>query len=103
MAAAQDKPPVARNQAPVAGAIKWSRSLFARCKRTYVLLNTVEHSLLQEPTGRQACAVYLFEIMANSLPVLTVELIPLISMADQRHLHVLGLTVELITCTQMTV
>ena len=52
-AAVQDKPPVARNQAPVSGAIRWSRSLFARCKRTYVLLNAVEPGLLREPAGKQ--------------------------------------------------
>ena len=50
----QDKPPVARNQALVSGAIKWSRSLFARCKRTYVVLNAVEPGLLHEPAGKQA-------------------------------------------------
>ncbi len=50
----QDKPPVARNQAPVAGAIRWSRSLFARCKRTHVLLSGMEPTLLQESSGRQA-------------------------------------------------
>ena len=45
---------MARNQAPVAGAIRWSRSLFARCKRTHVLLSAMEPSLLQESSGRQA-------------------------------------------------
>lgn len=50
----QDNPPVARNQAPVSGAIKWSRSLFARCKRTYVVLNAVEPGLRHEPAGKQA-------------------------------------------------
>ena len=87
---------MARNQAPVAGAIKWSRSLFARCKRTYVLLNTVEPTLLQEPTGRQARAVFGTETMADLLPVLTMELIPcMFSMANQRHLHVSDLTGKL--------
>ncbi len=45
---------MARNQAPVAGAIRWSRSLFARCKRTHVLLSGMEPTLLQESSGRQA-------------------------------------------------
>ncbi len=45
---------MARNQAPVAGAIRWSRSLFARCKRTHVLLGGMEPALLQESSGRQA-------------------------------------------------
>ena len=70
LGALQDKPPVARNQAPVSGAIRWSRSLFARCKRTYVLLNTVEPGLLQEPAGKQACPRRHLICMAACYPTL---------------------------------
>ncbi|KAK9825454.1 hypothetical protein WJX81_002895 [Elliptochloris bilobata] len=59
----KDKPPVARNQAPVAGAIKWSRSLFARCKRTYVLLNASNH--LEWVSS--ACAVWQIDAKYKNL------------------------------------
>lgn len=38
---------------PVAGAIKWSRSLFARVKQTMQKLQDVEAELLQGETGQE--------------------------------------------------
>ena len=38
---------------PVAGSIKWSRSLFARVKQTMQKLQDVEAELLQAETGQE--------------------------------------------------
>lgn len=38
---------------PVAGSIKWSRSLFARVKQTMQKLQDVEAELLQGETGQE--------------------------------------------------
>ncbi len=53
----QDAPPLTRNMPPVAGSIKWSRSLFARVKQTMQRLQDVEAELLQGETGQEVtCA-----------------------------------------------
>jgi dynein heavy chain, axonemal len=52
-------PPVTRNQPPVAGAIKWSRSLFARVKQTMAKLMTMEEVMMAEEIGQQVHAKYL--------------------------------------------
>lgn len=49
----QDAPPLTRNMPPVAGCIKWSRSLFARVKQTMQKLQDVEAELLQGETGQE--------------------------------------------------
>lgn len=49
----QDAPPLTRNMPPVAGSIKWSRSLFARVKQTMQKLQDVEAELLQGETGQE--------------------------------------------------
>ncbi len=49
----QDAPPLTRNMPPVAGSIKWSRSLFARVKQTMQRLQDVEAELLQGETGQE--------------------------------------------------
>ena len=45
-------PPLTRNQPPVAGAIKWSRSLFARLKHTMNKLLGMEADIRSEEAGR---------------------------------------------------
>ena len=48
---------------PVAGSIKWSRSLFARVKQTMQKLQDVEAELLQGETGQEVtCHGQLSEI-----------------------------------------
>ncbi len=42
-----------RNQPPVAGAIKWSRSLFARVKQTMNKLAATEQEMMQDILGQQ--------------------------------------------------
>lgn len=49
----QDAPPLTRNMPPVAGSVKWSRSLFARVKQTMQKLQDVEAELLQGETGQE--------------------------------------------------
>ena len=42
---------------PVAGSIKWSRSLFARVKQTMQKLQDVEAELLQGETGQEVTCI----------------------------------------------
>ena len=53
----QGDPPVTRNQPPVAGAIKWERSLFQRVKQTKQKLDTVEKELMADEGGQQVGAL----------------------------------------------
>ncbi|DBA95316.1 TPA: Dynein heavy chain cytoplasmic [Trebouxia sp. C0006] len=55
----KDAPPLTRNMPPVAGSIKWSRSLFARVKQTMQKLQDVEAELLQGETGQEVNAKYM--------------------------------------------
>ena len=55
----KDTPPTSRNMPPVAGAIKWSRGLFARVKRTMVQLPALEPALDSLDAGRRASKAYL--------------------------------------------
>lgn len=52
-------PPIARNMPPVAGAIKWSRDLFARVKRTMALLQRLDGDLASLDAGQRASSAYL--------------------------------------------
>eukprot|EP00884_Botryococcus_braunii_P017522 jgi/Botrbrau1/4453/Bobra.0348s0039.1 len=54
----KDKPPVTRNQPPIAGAISWSRALFGRCKRTMARLSELQSDLRSTPAGRQVHEEY---------------------------------------------
>lgn len=54
----RDKPPLSRNQPPVAGAITWSRSLFARIKQTMSKLHTVEDEVMGLDLGREVHRQY---------------------------------------------
>ncbi|GMH41526.1 hypothetical protein BSKO_09436 [Bryopsis sp. KO-2023] len=55
----RDTPPLTRNQPPVAGAIKWSRSLFARVKQTMNKLMGVEADIRGEDSGREVHEKYM--------------------------------------------
>lgn len=55
----RDSPPLTRNQPPVAGAIKWSRSLFARAKQTMNKLMGVEADIRGDQAGQQVHDKYL--------------------------------------------
>jgi dynein heavy chain len=53
---AQHKPPLPKNQPPVAGAIAWSRSLFSRIRKTMTRLQTdAAEAMAREPLA-DACA-----------------------------------------------
>lgn len=66
---------------PVAGSIKWSRSLFARVKQTMQKLQDVEAELLQEETGQE---VQHQQHVLNSVPaVLFMTAALLMSMLQQ--------------------
>ena len=54
------KPPIARNQPPVAGAISWSRSLFYRIKRTVLKFQSMKDMLAGSEEGVMAKNKYLF-------------------------------------------
>ena len=43
----REAPPVTKNQPPVAGAIKWSRSLLARVKQTMAKLQSTEEEIIR--------------------------------------------------------
>lgn len=43
----REKPPVTKNQPPVAGAIKWARSLLARTKQTMNKLRNTEEEIIR--------------------------------------------------------
>ena len=43
----KDSPPVTKNQPPVAGAIKWARSLLARVKQTMQKLQKTEEEIIR--------------------------------------------------------
>ena len=47
----QQNPPVTRNQPPIAGSIRWSRSLFARIKQTMDKLASFHNNLRTDPVG----------------------------------------------------
>eukprot|EP00741_Cyanophora_paradoxa_P015322 tig00000194_g14791.t1 len=44
----RDKPPVTKNQPPIAGAISWSRSLFYRIKKTIIRFQEMEDMMASE-------------------------------------------------------
>ncbi|BDA41784.1 probable Dynein-1-alpha heavy chain, flagellar inner arm I1 complex [Coccomyxa sp. Obi] len=52
-------PLLAWNEPPVAGSIRWSRSLFARCKRTWTRLKLQEPEALLGPAGLEVEGKYL--------------------------------------------
>ena len=47
-----EDPPVTRSQPPVAGAIRWSRALFGRCKRTMKRAQALDATVLATDLGR---------------------------------------------------
>lgn len=47
----KDSPPVTKNQPPVAGAIKWARSLLARVKQTMFKLQSTEDEIIRTTGG----------------------------------------------------
>ena len=49
--AAQVVPPLARDEAPVSGAVRWSRTLFVPLKRTWTRLQREEKAALDDPAG----------------------------------------------------
>jgi dynein heavy chain len=54
------RPPVTRNQPPVAGAINWSRSLFQRIRKTYNrLAYSEDEEMMQEEAGHDVQRKYL--------------------------------------------
>lgn len=55
----RNAPPLTRNQSPVAGAIKWSRSLFARVKQTMNKLMGVETDIRGEDSGKEVHGKYM--------------------------------------------
>eukprot|EP00899_Mesostigma_viride_P018540 jgi/Mesvir1/26688/Mv20468-RA.1 len=54
----QNRPPLTRNQPPVAGAVNWSRSLFGRVRQTYDKLATMEAEMLKEDIGHEVQRKY---------------------------------------------
>lgn len=50
----RDNPPLARNMPPVAGAIKWSRGLLVRLRRTWVRLQALNSQLERMDSGKRA-------------------------------------------------
>lgn len=52
----RDDPPLTRNQPPVAGAIRWSRTLLARLRHTWVRLQGLGAELEALEPGRRAAA-----------------------------------------------
>ena len=61
VSAAQVAPPLAREEAPVLGGVRWSRTLFVRLKHTWTRLQQEEKAALDDPVGARvrlpACAV----------------------------------------------
>ena len=61
MSAVQVAPPLAREEAPVSGGVRWSRTLFVRLKHTWTRLQQEEKDALDDPVGARvrlpACAV----------------------------------------------
>lgn len=47
----QGSPPLARYEAPLSGALRWSRALFVRLKRAWGRLQRQEAAALQDSTG----------------------------------------------------
>lgn len=47
----KNNPPVTKNQPPVAGAIKWARSLLARVKQTMQKLQKSEEEIIRTTGG----------------------------------------------------
>ncbi|PRW56454.1 flagellar inner arm dynein 1 heavy chain alpha [Chlorella sorokiniana] len=52
----RDNPPLTRNQPPVAGAIRWCRSLLGRVRRTWVRLQALSSKVEELDAGRRAAA-----------------------------------------------
>ena len=52
----RDDPPLTRNQPPVAGAIRWCRSLLGRVRRTWLRLQGLGRKLEELDAGRRAAA-----------------------------------------------
>ena len=56
----QVAPPLAREEAPVSGGVRWSRTLFVRLKHTWTRLQQEEKAALDDPVGARvrlpACA-----------------------------------------------
>ena len=55
----RDNPPITRNQPRVAGSIKWSRSLFARIKRTMGRLQALDGDMQSEELAKDVQAKYI--------------------------------------------
>lgn len=49
----QVSPQLARDDAPASGAVRWSRALFVRLKRTWARLQQQERASLQDPVGQR--------------------------------------------------
>ena len=49
----QVSPQLARDEAPVSGAVRWSRALFVRLKRTWGRLQQQERASLQDSVGQR--------------------------------------------------
>ena len=52
----REEPPLTRNMPPVAGGIRWSRSLLGRLRRTWARLQGLEGDLEGLDAGRRASA-----------------------------------------------
>ncbi len=49
----QVSPQLARDEAPVSGAVRWSRALFVRLKRTWARLQQQEKEALEDTGGQR--------------------------------------------------
>ncbi len=49
----QVAPQLARDEAPVSGAVRWSRALFVRLKRTWARLQQQEKEALEDAGGQR--------------------------------------------------
>ena len=46
-------PQLARDEAPISGAVRWGRALIVRLKRTWSRLQAQERASLQDPAGQR--------------------------------------------------
>lgn len=68
----RDEPPLMRNMPPMSGAVKWSRSLLARVRRTWVRLEGLGCDVQALEPGRRAAAAMTGERQAAALQVVVV-------------------------------
>jgi dynein heavy chain len=53
-----DDPPVTRSQPPIAGAIRWSRTLFGRCRHTMKRAQALDVSVWATDLGRAVSCLH---------------------------------------------